>query len=394
MRAPARLGAAATLAVVLSSCSLLGGAATEPPVAEAISCPNEGQWTVASQPGMTSTTAVLDHFAAARVVLLGESHDRLEDHRWQLQVLAALQGRTAEMVIALEMLPRSSQPALEQWGEGRIDVEEFLSESRWLDVWGYSPDLYLPILHFGRMNGIPMRAINVDSDLVMRTSAEGWSSVGVDERGGLSDPAEAPKPYRELLTSVYSEHLPEGAEVEPVAVERFVEAQLLWDRAFAEGIWEARAEYPDAIVVALIGRGHLEHGYGVAHQLNDLGLVDHVTLLTWDVDLECDEHATGVADAVFGVRRFDKAPGPPRLGVMLDPNPDGLLVRRVVETSVAERAGIESGDVITAAAGRPITSTAALKDALARQPPGTILPIGILRDGQPIEIEARMPGDR
>jgi uncharacterized iron-regulated protein len=170
-----------------------------------------------------------------RVVLLGESHDRDEHHRWQLQTIAALQARHPAVVLGFEMFPRSSQPALDEWREGRLGEAEFLDKSRWTDVWGMPPALYLPLFHFVRMNRVPMVGLNVDRDLVARVAKEGWAQIPEADRAGLSTPAAASPAYREWLSEVYRAHSKED-ENGSDGLERFIEAQLVRDRAFAEAI--------------------------------------------------------------------------------------------------------------------------------------------------------------
>jgi hypothetical protein len=80
-----------------------------------------------------------------------------------------------------------------------------------------------------------------------------------------------------------------------------MEGQLLWDRAMAEALARAVRDEPGALVVGLMGSGHVIHGYGVEHQLRDLGVADVGSLLPWDVDGDCADLVAGVADAVFGI---------------------------------------------------------------------------------------------
>ena len=82
--------------------------------------------------------------AGKGVVLLGENHANVEHHLWQLHTLAGLYAHRPELVVGFEMFPRSVQSALDDWSEGRLAEEAFLEDSRWQDVWGYDPDLYLP----------------------------------------------------------------------------------------------------------------------------------------------------------------------------------------------------------------------------------------------------------
>jgi S1-C subfamily serine protease len=60
------------------------------------------------------------------------------------------------------------------------------------------------------------------------------------------------------------------------------------------------------------------------------------------------------------------------------PERDGLLVRGVAEESAAGRAGVERGDLIVAAAGRPITRVDDLYETLDGLEGGT-LELGLVR---------------
>ena len=88
------------------------------------------------------------------------------------------------------------------------------------------------------------------------------------------------------------------ASSDPAAFERFVRGQLVWDRAMAEAIAAAHAREPRALIVGLLGRGHIEHGHGVPYQLAALGLADVATALPWQTD---EPYSAGVADFVFGM---------------------------------------------------------------------------------------------
>ena len=59
----------------------------------------------------------------------------------------------------------------------------------------------------------------------------------------------------------------------------------------------------------------------------------------------------------------------------------GVLVTQVSEDSAAERAGLEQGDVILSLDGKPVDSQNALRNAVARQAPGTKVKLDVVRDG-------------
>lgn len=73
----------------------------------------------------------------------------------------------------------------------------------------------------------------------------------------------------------------------------------------------------------------------------------------------------------------------------LDPaNPNGALVASVTADSPAAKAGIEQGDVITAAGGHEIKNLHDLPRLVAATPVGAKLPLTIVRDGKQRTLEA------
>jgi uncharacterized iron-regulated protein len=253
---------------------------------------------------------VLAALAKKDVVLLGEQHDADDDHRWQLQVLAALHAQRPNMVIGFEMVPRRAQPALDRWVAGNLTVLQLLEESQWDAVWKLPPELYLPLFQFARINRIPMVALNVDQKLTRAIAAKGWDAVSEAEREGVGRAAPAAKAYRDFLFEAYGEHDnphgKDGAKVHDTdaAFGRFVESQTAWDRAMAEALARYAAAGPAGekpLVVGIMGSGHIRYGYGVPRQLRDLNVKSVGTLLPVPVSLGCKELRSGLADAVFAL---------------------------------------------------------------------------------------------
>jgi serine protease Do len=73
------------------------------------------------------------------------------------------------------------------------------------------------------------------------------------------------------------------------------------------------------------------------------------------------------------------------------PERDGLLVRGVEDGSPAERAGLERGDLIAAAAGNPIESLDALYTALDSAAADGRLPLTVVRGTEEREVEVSLP---
>lgn len=360
--------------------------AAEPP------CVPIGRWVEPGKARPLDTESVIDEAAGRRVVLLGEQHEQGEHQRWVLHTIAALHGRRPDMVLGFEAFPRRVQPVLDRWVAGELDERRFLAEVEWYRVWGYDPTPYLPIFHFARQNRVPMVALNVDRAVVSRVGREGLAQVPAQEREGVGDPAPARPSYVARLVEAYGQHQEPGApRVDPLDPRflRFADAQLLWDRAMAEAIDRAARASDEPLVVALMGQGHLEGRDGVPYQLASLGRKDSYVMLPWNLGRDCAGLRKGLADAVFGLGPAAPDAATPRLGVAFDPDPEGAKIRRVAEGSVAQGAGLRPGDVVTSAAGQPVSGPGALSDILRRQAPGTWLPLIVRRDGHTLDLVAK-----
>jgi len=371
------------------------GIAATPALAQH-SCASAGEWTVPGS-GKIAAPEILERAARAQVVLLGEHHDDADHHRWQLQTVAALSALRTKLVIGFEMFPRRVQGALDRWTANELSEEEFLKASDWIHVWGYDQAFYLPLFHIARLNRFPMLALNVERDLVRAVSSGGLASVPAEKREGVSIPAPAADSYSERLFQSYAQH-PEKEQSAPARTDpgfqRFVEAQLVWDRAMAQALAEAGRRYPDALIVGIMGSSHIESGEGVPHQLESLGIKRIVSLLPRDTNADCAKLTAGLATAVFGVpvpKASGPAEPPPRLGIRIEVAPDGVRVADVDAGSIAEAAGMRAGDVLIDVAGTAVKDPAQVRAIVVRMVPGTLLPLKAKRQGATVELTARFP---
>ena len=385
--------------VRIGVCALVltaAGIAATPALAQH-SCASAGEWTVPGA-GRIAAPEILARSAKAQAVLLGEHHDDIDHHRWELQTMAALAALRPKLVLGFEMFPRRVQGALDRWVANELTEEEFLKESDWSRVWGYDPALYLPLFHFARLNRIPMVALNVERDLPRSVRLGGFVSIPPEKREGVTPPAPARESYRERLFQAYTEH-PESKNSAPArtdpAFQRFIEAQLLWDRAMAQALTEAGARHPDALMVGIMGSSHVESGEGVQHQLESLGVKRIASLLPWDVGADdCTKLTPGLATAVFGLpilRTSDAAEPPQLLGIAIETAPDGVLVVNVAAGSIAAAAGLRAGDILIEAAGVAVKEPAQVRSSVMRMLPGTWLPLKAKRAGGIVELTARFP---
>lgn len=152
-----------------------------------------------------------------------------------------------------------------------------------------------------------MLALNCRRDLVTRVGKEGWDAIPQEERDGLTPARPASLAHREHLLRLTNGGPPamQGKSADAPEFDRFVRAQQTWDRAFACNIAAYLNEKPDALVVGIIGRGHMEYGFGTPDQLDDLGIDQVGVLLTEDASEASSASKIAdmpaIADAVFGL---------------------------------------------------------------------------------------------
>ena len=250
-----------------------------------------------------------------------------------------------------------------------------------------------------------MRALNIESSLRRQVAEKGFYGVPVEEREGLTRPAEPSQAYLDYLLPIYKQHDRKDKTKGEINQDdpdfrRFIAGQQLWDRAMAQILQQALMESagPEKpLVVGVMGAGHVLHGFGVTHQLHDLG-VKHVTaLLPWDNNKSCQQLVKGVADAVFGVLPHISDPFQPqfqRLGIRYEIGRGGAVVLQVEKNSIAAAAQLQDSDVILEMAGVPVKNLEDVITIVKRQAPGTWLPLKIRRDDQEMQIIAKFPALR
>jgi len=345
-----------------------------------------------------SDTEVISRAVNQSVVLLGEEHANPEHHRWQLQMLVSLYTLHPDMVIGFEMFPRRVQNVLDQWVAGEFSVAEFLVAVDWKHVWSTDASAYLPLFHFARMNRIPMVALNIDVHLRQEISLKGFDSISDDKLKGVTRPAVPSVAYLDYLMPIYKKHDRDNKDKGEISrddldFQRFVGGQQLWDRSMAQALHSALSRPGRPLVVGIMGAGHIKYGYGVPHQLKDLGIEDVAMFLPWDGSKACEHFVPGIADAVFGVASYIAPHVPPRqrLGIRFEMVQNGALVLQIEKGSIAEASGIKNGDTITDIAGLEVKQINDVVEAVQRQASGTWLPLRVKRGGETIEIVAKFP---
>lgn len=264
-------------------------------------CTASDNWYIPKEKTSRTDDQVYQSLPREGFILLGEHHANTAHHQWQLKLIKQLRKQQNKLVLGLEMLPRSSQSALDKWIAGNLTKDEFIKASGWLEYWSFNFEDYYPILDYARQNKIPLIALNVSHQLLQGIKQVGWDAVPENHREGVGNPAKPLKNYVRKLAKSFTRHGKPGEPVDKIAFLHFLQQQLTWDRAMAEALSKASMQHSDSLVIALMGSWHIIDKEGVPHQMKDLGHENVTTLVPWSEHIDCDSVTPTFADAIYGL---------------------------------------------------------------------------------------------
>jgi uncharacterized iron-regulated protein len=210
---------------------------------------------------LVGVEAVAEACADADIVVFGEQHHSAECHRWQRDLLVALQARRPDIIVSMEMLERDDQAQVDAYLAGSITEAELLVHTR-----GWKWDFYRPLMQVALVHGLDVVAANAPLTLVRQVSRGGGLAA---LRGADHAPREVDVPMGEPFAA-FAEALgmePKAA-LDPAAskVLRMYEAQCVRDESMAESVVDAiaAAEQEDRrpLVVHFCGNFHAAYGRG------------------------------------------------------------------------------------------------------------------------------------
>lgn len=329
--------------------------------------------TVLDLSALSTLEQLLPKLASKRVIFVGETHDRYEDHLNQLAIIESLHNAEKDFAIGMEFFQQPFQPHLDAYVAGEISEKELLRRSEYFERWRFDYRLYQPILRYAREHRIPLIALNLEREITRKVGDGGVESLTDEERARI--PAEMDQgddAYRERVKAVFEHH--------PMAkdgnFEHFLQVQLLWDEGMADRAARFLSEHPEKSMVILAGSGHLEYGQGIPKRLLRRVPAESAIVLS-GIHRGLDPK---MADYLLYPRPVTlSAQG--MLGVMLDLESDGegIAVQGFADPSGAKDAGIEEGDRIVKVGEDPIASYSDIRLALLGSSPGEKLPVEISR---------------
>lgn len=209
-----------------------------------------------------------DHWQQKHILYLGETHDSAADHQAQLLILQELQRRGRPLAIALEMIQRPFQAALDAYIAGEISEMELLEQTQYAQRWGFPWSLYAPIFRFAKEQQIPLIALNTPTEVTRQVARQGLESLGEGDFRyipPLTDIDLSNTAYRDRLKEVFVA-VHQGVS-HSMNFDFFYQAQVLWDETMAKVIAKHHQQDPDRLIVVLTGRGHVYFGDGIPQRV-------------------------------------------------------------------------------------------------------------------------------
>lgn len=330
----------------------------------------------------------------ARVLFIGEQHTDANFHEVQLRAIQALHAAGRKVIIALEMFPWTQPPALDRWRLGKLSEQQFLDQSEWYETWSHHWGYYRDVFEFARDRRLPLIGVNAPRDVIRTIRSKGFEALPAAERARFPSTIDLTnEEHRRLFRAYFDPGDDLHSKMPPEQLEGLYRAQVAWDAAMG---WNAGLALPKpddskAIVVVLIGAGHVAYGLGAERQLRS-GFSGRtaslIPVMVRDAKREPVKSVNAAyANFVWGVP-FSSGASLPVLGVSLmgKLGKEPSKVIQVSDQSVAARAGIKVGDILRTLDGVAIDSTAALQKQTGVYRWGDVAQLKLMRDGAEISV--------
>ena len=323
-----------------------------------------------------------------RLVLFGETHAQPAVQAAERQLLDALARRGRRVLVGLEMLPATVQPALDRWVGGEGTEEDLIRASHWYLHWGFHFGHYRELFRFARQHRTPLIALNIEREVITQVRKSGLDSLPPGDRSKLPDRVDVQsEAHRQLFAAFMGGGAHGGGS--PAETEGMFRAQCTWDAVMAHNAVEALAaeKDPRAVMVVMAGVGHVVYGLGIERQAALWGrepAAAVVALAALDDQGRPAPTRASVADFLWAMPAFSDVPLFPSLGATLvdKPGVSGPTVTKVRPASPAQQAGLFPGDVVIAVDGQSTPDKESVQIRLGAKAWGDKLGLEILRGGR------------
>jgi uncharacterized iron-regulated protein len=332
-----------------------------------------------------------------RVLFVGESHTSQEFHAVQLATIKALKAAGREVLIGLEMYPYTEQASLDKWNAGGQGEPDFVNDSRWYKNWGYHWNYYRDIFLFAKANGVKMYGVNTPREVVSAVRKKGFKDLTPDEAARIPAKIDTENLEHQRLFKAFfgsADGLHGGMSDEQFTA--MFRAQCTWDATMGYNAVQALKQHggKDAIMVVLIGSGHVAYGLGAERQAKlwfDGKMASLIPIVVEDEDGKRPTVRASYASFLWGVAREDYS-AYPSLGLSTaEAKVDGhYKVIMVQPKSVAAAAGFKVGDLVTAVEGKPYDEKETFNKLLSEKRWGDSMAFTVKRGEESLPLTAKL----
>lgn len=333
--------------------------------------------------------------AGTRVLFIGEEHTTPEFHDVELAAIKALHDAGREVLVGLEMYPYDQQQPLDQWIDGKLTEIGFVDLSGWYVYWSHHWGYYRDIFNYAREQGLRMYGVNMPRAAVNLVREKGFDALDAETRKHLPPKIDLTNAeHRRLFRAYFSDDDALHSRMSDAALDSLYRAQVTWDASMGWNAAQALEQHggKNAIIVILIGAGHVAYNLGGVRQL-EANYAGEVRSLIPVAVRNADGKPVGpvrasYADFIWGVPGRD-GPGLPVLGVSLAGRigKEPSKVIQVDKDGSAAQAGVKVGDVIVRLGTTPIASTTDLQRTTGDYAWGDGAALEIRRDGKPLTLD-------
>ena len=346
---------------------------------------------------LLSPAEMVERLADKRLVLVGESHTDINFHRSQLRIIEELHRAGRQVLLGLEMFPYTKQEFLTAWSNGEYSEEAFLEAAEWYDAWGYHWNYYRDIFVFARDNGIPIYGLNTPREIISAVRKKGIDELTDEEKAQMPPGVDVDnEEHYALFKSYFDEDEDFHASMTEDQWKGMFAAQCTWDATFANNAKKVLDQHtdPKAVLVVLVGSGHVTYDLGIQRQLARWEDVPTAAVIPIPIVIEEEDGVIGevqasYADFIWGVPPAID-PIYPSLGLSTRSAGDDDAKRTVIfiaEDSVAEHAGFQMGDLLLEVDGQPLPDRATFSELMAGMNWGDLSVITVKRGDEEVDLD-------
>jgi len=332
--------------------------------------------------GLTvSVEQMIDTVSGSRVIYVGETHDNLEAHRIQLEVIRRLQEKyPGQISVGMEMFRRSAQDDLDRWHLGNLADKPF--RKLFKKNWGRGFGLYQPIFEYLKGNSIPLIGLKSSHAMEQKFRDGGPNQEGLPEID-LTD-----EYHRAYSMSLFG-----GNDTHTGVVSKPYQMLLMWEESMAETVAQFLKDEKnrDRKLVVLAGGFHVQYGYGipkrafrrVPHAYSIiLPTVTEIPEELKDREMKMESVSIPLFSSDFGWKVSYIVPPANRikLGVFLEEVENGLKVLKVEKGSNADRMTLQKDDVLLTLDGNALSDVEGLAAQLQKHNFGDTVRLTIQRN--------------